>query len=104
MPTATEVRLQAKECLELADTDHEFYVKAALRIWLGGLTEMPVKTNVVSVTLLVFKRIPDRAASVGGLVLLHHSRIALPVWPGACTVLQSRPIPDNLRSSQLASL
>jgi hypothetical protein len=30
MPTARELRLQAKECLELADTEHEFYVKAAL--------------------------------------------------------------------------
>jgi hypothetical protein len=30
MPTARELRLQAKECLELADTEHEFNVKAAL--------------------------------------------------------------------------
>ena len=30
MQTARELRLQAKECLELADTEHEFYVKAAL--------------------------------------------------------------------------
>jgi hypothetical protein len=30
MPTALELRLQAKECLELAEASKEFYVKAAL--------------------------------------------------------------------------
>jgi hypothetical protein len=30
MPTARELRLQAKECLELADAEHDSYVKAAL--------------------------------------------------------------------------
>jgi hypothetical protein len=31
MPTAKELRVQAKECLELADTASEFYVRTALK-------------------------------------------------------------------------
>jgi hypothetical protein len=31
MPTARELRFQAKECLELADTANEFFVKSALK-------------------------------------------------------------------------
>jgi hypothetical protein len=30
MPTARELRFQAKECLELADRANEFFVKTAL--------------------------------------------------------------------------
>jgi hypothetical protein len=38
MATAKELRLQARECLELAHTSHEFYVRAAL-------TELARKLN-----------------------------------------------------------
>jgi hypothetical protein len=31
MPTARELRFQAKECLELADAANEFFVKSALK-------------------------------------------------------------------------
>ena len=31
MPTAVEIRVQAKECLELANTASEFYVRSALK-------------------------------------------------------------------------
>jgi hypothetical protein len=45
MPTAKELRLQAKDCLELADKVHEYYAKAALTEIARELTRAAHQTE-----------------------------------------------------------